>query len=65
MLEVGMSEHVDTDGVKDISPGRGTWTVHTEVDHPLGGAFVVRHDSDDESLHMWVAVCRDFRTAVR
>ena len=51
MLKARMSELVDTEGVKDISPGRGPWTALTEVDHPLGGAFVVRHDSDGESLH--------------
>ena len=51
MLEVGMSELLDTGGVKDISPGRGPSAANTEVEHPLGVAPVVRYDSDCESLH--------------
>ena len=42
---------MDTEGVKDISPGRGPWAANTEVEHHLGDAPVVRYDSDCESLH--------------
>ena len=68
MLEVGMSELVDTEGVKDVSPGRAH-ELHTQrwiilsVAHFLCVTTVTA--SHYNPCVVWAALCRDVRTAVR
>lgn len=51
ILEVGVSELVDTEIVADVSPGQGPRTIHEVVKRPLIDAYDRRHDRDCKSLY--------------
>ncbi|CAH0477574.1 unnamed protein product [Peronospora belbahrii] len=51
MLDLGISDFVETVSVEDNSPGRGPRTVDSGVENPLDGTHDMCHENDVTSLN--------------
>ncbi|CAH0522642.1 unnamed protein product [Peronospora belbahrii] len=60
MLDVGISDFVDTVSVEDNSPGRGPMTGDSVVENPLDGTYDMCHENDVTSINTvsGVGVCK-------